>query len=158
MAQSRPRKRKVLPLNTKACGLCGRKAKLVRSECCGQWICDDEGTYVAFSYARNSCARNHRRQTLCGYHHTEEHDGDWQTCQVCLKGFDPELVAWYGTNDYNFTKLQDPPTFEPAHCGGCGAVISLAMNGYSQGPEGILCDPCTDKNFKRPKHLGLEHQ
>jgi hypothetical protein len=52
------------------CGLCGKKGKLTRTDCCGQWICDDEDKYVMFSYARNSCHRNHRRYTLCGYHHT----------------------------------------------------------------------------------------
>jgi len=41
------------------CGLCGKKRKLTRTECCGQWICDDEDQYVLFSYAQNSCYRNH---------------------------------------------------------------------------------------------------
>jgi hypothetical protein len=32
------------------CGLCGKRGRLVRTECCGQWICDDEDSYVLFSY------------------------------------------------------------------------------------------------------------
>src|ERR1039458_3867900 len=43
--------------DTPRCGLCGKKGKLTRTECCGQWICDDEDNYVVFSYARNSCHR-----------------------------------------------------------------------------------------------------
>ena len=35
------------------CGLCGKSGKLIKTECCGQWICDDEDKYVLFSYARN---------------------------------------------------------------------------------------------------------
>jgi hypothetical protein len=43
------------------CGLCGKPKNLAQTECCGQWICNDEHKYVLFSYARNSCARNHDR-------------------------------------------------------------------------------------------------
>jgi hypothetical protein len=121
---------------------------LVRTECCGQWICDDEDNYQLFSYARNSCHRNHRRYTLCGYHHAEGHEGDWKTCPECREGFQTEMYVYYGTNDYNFEKLETPPSFEPTHCDGCGAVIRLAEDGYSQGPKGILCDACTAKRFR----------
>ena len=51
----------------KKCFICGATTNLVRTECCGKWICDDEDEYVLFSYARNSCHRNHRRFTLCAY-------------------------------------------------------------------------------------------
>jgi hypothetical protein len=51
-------------------GLCGKTAKLIKTDCCGNWICNDEGKCVIFSYARNSCHRNHSRFTLRGYHHT----------------------------------------------------------------------------------------
>lgn len=54
------------------CGLCGKTKNLTKTECCGSWICDDEHEYVMFSSDRNSCSRNHRRYTLCGYHHTLE--------------------------------------------------------------------------------------
>jgi len=64
------------------CGLCGKTGRLTRTECCGKWICDDADEYVMFSYARNSCYRNHDRFTLCGYHHTEGHAGDWKECAV----------------------------------------------------------------------------
>lgn len=47
------------------CGLCGKKKNLTKTDCCGNWICDDEHKYVIFSYARNSCHRNHNRYTLC---------------------------------------------------------------------------------------------
>ena len=42
-----------------------------KTECCGNWVCGDEGDYVMFSYSRDICSRNHRRFTLCGSHHTE---------------------------------------------------------------------------------------
>ncbi|MEI7899504.1 MAG: hypothetical protein WCK89_04580, partial [bacterium] len=55
------------------CFLCGKRAKLVKTECCGKWICDDEHKYVLFSYARNSCHRNHSHFTLCAFHHDNGH-------------------------------------------------------------------------------------
>jgi hypothetical protein len=133
------------------CGLCGKTGRLTRTECCGQWICDDEDQYALFSYARNSCARNHDRYTLCGYHYNEGHPGDWKTCPRCRADFEHELEMYvhYGTNEHNFEKLPNPPAYEPTHCDGCGAVIRLAEGGYSQGPKGTLCGKCSAKAFKR---------
>ena len=133
---------------SKRCGLCGKRTKLVKTDCCGQWICDDEAKYRVFSYARNSCHRNHRRYTLCGFHDTEGHEGDWQTCQECHEGFETELYVYFGTNDYNFEKLKDPPAFEPTHCTGCGTVINLATDGYSMGANGIHCQACSASLFR----------
>ena len=133
--------------DTPRCGLCGKKGKVTRTECCGQWICDDEDNYVVFSYARNSCHRNHRRLTLCAYHHGEDHPGKWQDCLKCRADFPTEIYVGYGTNEYNFEKLPNPPAYEPTRCDGCGAVINLNEGGYSQGPKGILCEKCTRKTF-----------
>jgi hypothetical protein len=69
------------------CGLCGKTKHLGKTGCCGQWICNDESNYVVLSYARNSCARNHRRMTLCGFHSGEGHPGHWQDCKKCRKRF-----------------------------------------------------------------------
>ena len=78
-----PKRVRKTTASTRRCGLCGKTGKLVRTDCCGNWICDDEGEYVLFSYARNSCHRNHGRYTLCGYHHNEGHAGDWKDCSEC---------------------------------------------------------------------------
>ncbi len=112
------------------CGLCGRTKNLTKTECCGNWICDDEHKYVMFSYARNSCSRNHRRYTLCSYHYTEGHPGNWKDCAKCREGFETEMYVWYGTNEYNFEKLPNPPEYEPTHCADCGKVIRLGEEGY----------------------------
>ena len=120
------------------CGLCdSARKKLVKTDCCGNWICDDEDNYVLFSYARNSCLRNHRRFTLCGHHACEEHSGEWQACKKCLSSFkhEMEMYVWYGTNQYNFTTLDNPPPFQSTHCGKCGKHIVLPEGGYS-----VLCD------------------
>ena len=74
MTKRKLRKQKKSGTSSKAsqkprCGLCGKTENLTKTECCGQWICDDEDQYVMFSFARNSCWRNHRRFTLCGYHY-----------------------------------------------------------------------------------------
>jgi hypothetical protein len=95
------------------CGLCGKRGKLVRTECCDNWICDDQRSYVMFSHARNSCHRNHSHYTLCAFHHNGQHDGDWKTCQKCRENFETEMYVWHGTNEYNFEKLENPPDYEP---------------------------------------------
>ena len=133
------------------CGLCGKTKKLTRTECCEQWICDDEENYVIFSYARNSCHRNHSRFTLCASHHNEGHTGSWQDCKKCRANFPTEIYVWYGTNEYNFEKLPNPPAFEPTRCDGCNVIIRLAEGGYSQGADGTLCGKCTEKKFRAPK-------
>lgn len=127
------------------CGLCGKTRKLTKTECCGNWICDDEGNYVLFSYARNSCDRNHRRYTLCGFHHTEEHPGRWTECKRCRDEIaETEMYVWYGTNEYNFEKLQNPPSYSPTHCATCGKIIRLGEDGYSTLGGKYFCEACAD--------------
>lgn len=125
------------------CGLCGKTTRLIRTECCGTWICDDEDNYVLFSYARNSCFRNHRRYTLCGYHHAEEHPGRWTECPRCRADFTPEMVFHYGTNEYNFEKLANPPAFEPTRCSSCNVVINLWEDSYTEKQGKHLCANCS---------------
>ena len=128
------------------CGLCGKRKRLTRTECCGQPICDDEGDYALFSYARNSCARNHRRFTLCGLHHSEGHAGVWKACTACQEYFaELEMYVYYGTNEYNFEKLENPPAYAPTHCGRCGRVIVLGEDAYSEGPNGYRCEGCFEE-------------
>lgn len=127
----------------KRCGLCGKVDNLTKTLCCDKLICDDEANYTMFSYARNSCDRNHRRYTLCGYHHAEEHTGTWQACDECGNAFETEMYVWYGTNAYNFEKLANPPSFEPTFCASCRSRINLGEDGYILKPSGkYLCESC----------------
>ncbi len=126
----------------KQCGLCGATKNLIKTECCNQWICDDEDQYVVFSYARNSCHRNHRRFTLCGYHHVEEHSGHWKNCKKCRNAFETEMYVYYGTNEYNFEVLEHPPKYEPTKCSKCGEVIVLGEGGYSRKGDEYYCYEC----------------
>ncbi|MEX2310808.1 MAG: hypothetical protein WD738_24785 [Pirellulales bacterium] len=142
---SASRKKNLAP-GVPRCGLCGATENLAKTECCGQWICDDEESYVLFSYARNSCWRNHRRYTLCGYHFCEGHEGSWKDCKECLNSFEDELemYVYYGTNEYNFEVLENPPKYKPTKCSRCGAIIRLADGGYStSAKDGYLCFDCT---------------
>ena len=131
------------------CGLCGKRGKLTKTECCGNWICDDEDKYVLFSYARNSCHRNHRRFTLCGFHHTEGHSGHWKDCTLCREGTETEMYVYYGTNEYNFEKLENPPVYEPTKCTKCGAIIVLSHGGYSIKGDESWCGRCSDEEMKK---------
>ncbi|OHB80284.1 MAG: hypothetical protein A2Z25_07035 [Planctomycetes bacterium RBG_16_55_9] len=126
------------------CGLCGKTGNLTKTECCDNWICDDEDEYVLFSYDRNSCHRNHRRYTLCGFHYSEGHSGDWKNCRKCAEQIGTEMYVYYGTNEYNFEKLENPPAYEPTRCSKCNAVIVLSEGGYSTRGEDYFCSQCTD--------------
>lgn len=126
------------------CGLCGKTKNLTRTECCGQWICDDERRYVMFSYARNSCHRNHSRYTLCANHFIEGHEGSWKTCEKCRSSFETEMYVWYGTNEYNFEKLENPPAYEPTKCRRCGTIIRLGTDGYLMSGENYFCMKCSN--------------
>jgi hypothetical protein len=129
------------------CGLCGKTKKLTKTDCCGKWICDDEHTYVLFSYARNSCHRNHDRYTLCSFHFNEGHPGEWQSCKKCRKSFETEIYVWYGTNEYNFEKLKSPPSYKPTKCVKCRKVINLGTDGFSYSKSGYTCMTCASKDF-----------
>jgi len=101
-----------------------------------------------FSYARNSCWRNHDRYTLCAYHYHEGHTGAWQTCKTCRESFETEDYVDMATNEYNFEKLQNPPSYKPTKCAECGKVIIRAHGGYSIVPnKGYVCGACSLKGI-----------
>jgi hypothetical protein len=139
------RKKKPVKSSSPKCELCGKTSNLTKTECCGKWICDDADKYVMFSYARNSCWRNHHTFTLCGYHHNENHEGDWKNCPRCREDFETEMYVWYGTNKYNFEKLENPPAYEPTKCSRCGTVIVLSEGGYTSLGSKYWCEQCTGK-------------
>jgi len=124
------------------CGLCGKTRNLMKTECCGNWICDDQHKYVLFSYANNSCSRNHDRYTLCSHHFNEGHAGNWKTCKKCRNDFETEMYVYYGTNEFNFEKLENPPKYEPTHCAKCKKVISLGYDGYTMHMGKYYCMGC----------------
>lgn len=139
----------IRPTVQAGCGLCGKTKNLTRIECCHNLICNDEHKYVPFSYARNSCHRNHSRYSLCAYHFNEGHGGHWKSCKECRSSFETEIYVWYGTNEYNFETLENPPSFEPTHCSKCGGVISLGTDGYTRSGNQYWCEACTEKEMKK---------
>jgi hypothetical protein len=68
---------------------------------------------------------------LCAHHHNEEHDGEWETRAECRSSFATEDYVGNGTNEYNFEKLPNPPSYEPTKCAQCETVISLSEDEYS---------------------------
>eukprot|EP00985_Skeletonema_marinoi_P002868 scaffold1176_cov182-Skeletonema_marinoi.AAC.6 len=82
------------------CGLCGKTdGPFTVTDCCGVTICDTEGQYQMNSYEREGqCARNHRSQSICGFHNSEGHDGEWKTCKACEEFFHPYDYAVKATS------------------------------------------------------------
>lgn len=131
------------------CGLCGKTRNLTKTGCCDQWICDDADQYVIFSFARNSCYRNHDRFTLCSLHYNEEHSGHWKDCKECRDDIETEMYVYYGTNEYNFEKLENPPDYEPTRCFECNSIIDLGYSSHSITRDGYLCAKCSDAKWPR---------
>ena len=150
MKKKTRRTRKNISKDIPRCGLCGKTKNLIKTECCNNWICDDQDEYVIFSYARNSCSRNHDRYTLCGFHFNEGHEGNWQDCKECRDAFETEMYVYYGTNEYNFEKLKNPPTYEPTRCSRCNEIIILGDGGYSLRGKKYFCYDCTNEEHPLP--------
>lgn len=125
--------------NKKVCGLCGATDNLTKTFCCNNWICDDSHKYIVFSYAANSCYRNHDRYTLCAYHNHANHPGNWKDCDKCKGEFDLPNYVDYGTNDANFEKLQNPPKVK-IKCKNCGFESNTVQDFAIQNSDGWYCN------------------
>ena len=107
-----------------------------------------------FSFANTSCARNHQRYTICGYHSGEGHPGRWQDCEPCresLYSFGIEDYVWRATNSYNFLeeRLTVPPAFETSHCSSCGKMVYLGAESHAGSGPSLLCATCSETKFTR---------
>jgi hypothetical protein len=78
----------------------------MQTECCSNWICNDQHMYKVNSFIKNSCARNHDRYTLCGSHYQNEHKGDWKKCKKCQAEYNKVIYDDLATNKHNFEKLK----------------------------------------------------
>ena len=124
------------------CGICGKSTKLMKLECCNNWICDDYDNYLIFNTNSVSCHRNHDRYTLCSIHFHQAHEGTWQDCEECKKNMKPEIYIWHGTNEFNFEKLKEIPKFEPTKCLKCQRVINLGREPYAVIGDQYECFHC----------------
>ena len=134
-----------------ACGLCASTKKaLTKTPCCDNWICDDEQDYVIFSYARNSCFRNHRRYTLCSYHFNESHSKEWQDCKKCYKNFELPDYVEMGTNEHNFEVLENPEKVTIT-CVNCKMTANSVSDFAYQTSKGYYCSKkkCQEAAFNR---------
>lgn len=59
--------------------------------------------------------------------------------------FVTEMYVWYGTNEYNFEKLDNPPSYEPTRCAVCGKVIKLGIDEHSQLGDEYRCGRCMNR-------------
>jgi hypothetical protein len=127
----------------KRCGLCGATDKIIKTKCCNNYICDAE---VSYMFDDGSCYHKHYGLTICGHHYAWKHEGEWQNCQKCRNSLMTERYVWYGTNNYNFTKLETPPTFEPNNCCTCGIIIKIGQESYWVKDNNYYCFHCATLN------------
>ena len=57
------------------------------------------------------------------------------------------MYVWYGTNEYNFKKLKDIPSYEPTICAKCNTIIKLGEGGYSMKGGKYFCYDCSDIRY-----------
>nr|MDO8116232.1 hypothetical protein [Candidatus Sigynarchaeota archaeon] len=79
---------------------------------------------------------------MCASHHEEGHYGRWQDCKKCKEAIETEMYVWYGTNEYNFEKLENPPAFKPTRCKKCNKIIHLGEEGHVMKGNDYYCMKC----------------
>jgi len=52
------------------------------------------------------------------------------------------MYVYYGTNEYNFEVLPNPPQFEPTLCSKCKRRITLGEDGYTRRGAKYTCMNC----------------
>ena len=57
------------------------------------------------------------------------------------------MYVYFGTNEYNFEVLQNPPKFKPTRCVKCNQIIRLSEDGFIQNAEGYICMSCGPSRF-----------
>lgn len=55
---------------------------------------------------------------------------------------DTEIDVYDGKNEYSFTKLTDPPSFDPTLCSKCRRRIVLGEDSYTQLGNTYTCVGC----------------
>ncbi|MFC2170310.1 hypothetical protein ACFLRM_07125, partial [Acidobacteriota bacterium] len=63
-------------------------------------------------------------------------------CPKCRNNFETEMYVYFGTNKYNFEKLENPPEYEPTRCAKCNRIISLSEDAYTAKGDEYLCEHC----------------
>ena len=58
-----------------------------------------------------------------------------------------EMYVYYGTNEYNFEVLDNPPKYEKKKCCKCNRIIKLSEESVTIGKEGYTCSDCFKINF-----------
>jgi hypothetical protein len=132
-------------ISNKNCELCGKTNPIKITECCGNpvcyYICNDKDSYLLL-FDNDSCDSKHGRFTVCHHHYIYKHEGEWQDCQKCRNSFVTESYVWYCTNEYNFVKLENPPSFELTKCYRCERIIKLGPENFFIRKNNYYCQDC----------------
>ena len=75
--------------------------------------------------------------------------GRGRSAQRAETDINTEIYVYFGTNEYNFEKLANPPTYEPTKCAQCGKVIVLSEEGYSISGGAYRCELCMAAEFHK---------
>lgn len=122
------------------CGLCGNNSlPLTKTECCKNWICDDENL-AATDF--DSCMKNHRL-TLCSTHFIEGHmkeEPDWRKCSACKEMFAPEDYVYLITNEYNFN--EPSIKYRISTCTDCKRELDLSIEPHLSVGDHHFCLNC----------------
>jgi hypothetical protein len=123
------------------CGICGKAENIIQTPCCKNDICTDEHIPYYLNEPDN-CSQRHNRNTICGHHYNYKHEGQWQNCEKCKNSLMTEIYVWYGTNKFNFVKLDKLPKYELTVCCRCKSRIKLGEEGFLNYRNRYYCSSC----------------
>jgi hypothetical protein len=52
------------------------------------------------------------------------------------------MYVWYGTNEFNFETLRNPPHFKPTLCAKCKQQIHLGTESHTRSGGDYYCERC----------------
>ena len=89
------------------CRFCGDPSvPLIKTKCCNEFICCDKKT-VSFR-GGGFCQFEHEHNSMCYFHYSEKHSGEWETCQEC-QTFWKETQGQYIQGEMPKKKLHETP-------------------------------------------------
>ncbi|MBI4864626.1 MAG: hypothetical protein HY815_30880 [Candidatus Riflebacteria bacterium] len=128
------------------CIVCGGGRKVTTTACCDLPICDDWAEFVPYSDPVDCCSRSHDRYTLCGYHHSVGHDGDWVSCRECWDAFPSDLYACFAENRFNLPSEVPLVVGQLSRCDACGREVSLLAESFWAVSGELICSRCGDRD------------
>ena len=131
------------------CGLCGKTKTLVQTECCGQWICDDEAI-MSCSPTRRTVVRGITDVTRCApFIIGEGHPGHWRDCKIAANRSRPKFMSGMARTN-SISRNWKIRRRLSRRCATVAAQRQPRHGRLFRRTKGTLCNRCCQKEFFAP--------